>query len=207
VINGPGIKPGRKGQQVPENSSLDISSVPRSKLSYGWVIVLVCTISVAISYGILYSYSVFFKPIVASFNWDRATVSSIYSVLLVSRGATSIGIGWLADKYGPRKVSVLCGFLIGVGLILTSRVHELWQLYLAFGLVEAVGLGGAFTVGTSITTQWFTKNRGLALGIVSSGSGLGTLIMELAHSLLRYRYIRRAGIDVNLPAAKTITGR
>ena len=59
---------------------------------YGWVIVSVCIITMAIAYGVMYSFSVFFKPIVAYFNWDRATVASIYSLAMVFRGAVSIHI-------------------------------------------------------------------------------------------------------------------
>ena len=49
----------------------------------------------------MYSYSVFFKPIIDTFEWDRATVSSVYSISLVLRGAVSILTGWLSDRYGP----------------------------------------------------------------------------------------------------------
>jgi MFS family permease len=132
---------------------------------------------IAIAYGLMYSYSVFFKPLAEYFNWDRATVSAVYSVSLVVRGAVAIGIGWLADKYGSIKVVVFCGFMLGLGLVLSSRVKELWQLYLTYGVIEAVGLSGAFGIGTAMVSRWFTENRGLALGIVSTGSGLGTLFI------------------------------
>ena len=78
------------------NSSGAVAAAPPHRLSYGWVIVAVCTLGITLTYGIMYSYSVFFKPLVAHFNWDRATVSSIYSLLIFLRGASSIGIGWLA---------------------------------------------------------------------------------------------------------------
>jgi MFS family permease len=154
-----------------------LSEAPRSKFFYGWVIVAVCTLMLAVVYGLIYSYSVFFKPLAEHFQWDRATVSGVYSASLVIRGAFSIGIGWLADKYGPVKITVFCGFMIGLGLVLTSRVSELWQLYSTYAVIEAVGLSGAFGIATAVTSRWFTKNRGLALGIVSSGVGVGTLLI------------------------------
>ena len=130
-----------------------------------------------IAYGIMYSFSVFFKPIAAHFHWGRSTVSSIFSLSLIFRGVISIGIGWLADRYGPVKVSVLCGFIVGLGLILTSRVTELWQFYITYGVFVATGLSGAFSIGSAVTARWFSKRRGLALGIVATGSGLGTMIL------------------------------
>jgi MFS family permease len=148
-----------------------------SKLNYGWIIVVSSTLMIAITYGVMYSYAVFFKPIADYFNWDRATVSLVYSASLIIRGAISIGIGWLADRYGPVKLMVLCGFAIGLGLALSSRVTHLWQLYLTYGVIESLGLSGAYGIGTAMTSRWFIKNRGLALGVVSTGSGLGTLFI------------------------------
>jgi MFS family permease len=149
----------------------------KSKFFYGWVVLAVCTLMMAIAYGLIYSYSVFFKPLAGYFNWDRATVSGVYSAALIIRGAASILIGWLADKYGPLKITIFCGFMIGLGLILTSQVTELWQLYAAYAVIEAIGLSGAFGIATAVTSRWFVKNRGLALGIVSSGVGVGTLLI------------------------------
>ena len=132
---------------------------------------------VGLNFGLIYSYSVFFKPLADSFNWDRATVSLVFSASLIFRGAISIFIGWLADHYGARKMMVFCGFMIGLGLVLSSQVHSLWQLFLTYGVVEAIGLSGAFCIGTSVISRWFTNNRGLALGMVSAGSGLGIVFI------------------------------
>lgn len=93
------------------------------KLSYGWVIVSSCALMLALTYGLMYSYSVFFKPLASYFNWDRTTVSLVFSVSLVIRGTISIGVGWLADKYGARKLMVVCGLMLGLGLVLSSQVH------------------------------------------------------------------------------------
>jgi OFA family oxalate/formate antiporter-like MFS transporter len=107
---------------LPENADLH-----RKKLHYGWVIVIVCTLMMGVNYGLMYSYSVFFKPLADHFQWDRATVSLIYSASLIIRGAMSIGIGWLADKYGATRLLVFCGLMIGLGLILSGMVNSLWQ--------------------------------------------------------------------------------
>jgi MFS family permease len=150
---------------------------PDRKFHYGWVIVAVSTLMIAICYGLMFSYSIFFKPLAEHFSWDRATVSLIYSSFLITRGFISIGTGWLADKYGAAKIMVFCGFMTGLGLVLTSQVQTLWQFFVSYALVEAICLSGSFGVATSMTSRWFLKNRGLALGIVSSGSGIGTLLI------------------------------
>jgi MFS family permease len=152
---------------------------------YGWVIVAACALMVFITYGLIYSYSVFFKPLAESFRWDRATVSLIYSLSVIIRGAAAIGAGWLADKYGPRKVLLVCGVLMGAGYLLSSHVTTLWQFFLTYAIVEAFGMSGTFGIGTALVAQWFTKNRGLVLGLVGAGSGLGTfLIVPAAERLV-----------------------
>jgi MFS family permease len=72
---------------------------------------------------------------------------------------------------------VFCGFMMGLGLVLTSKINELWQFFISYSLVEAIGLSGSFGIATAMTARWFTRNRGFALGIVSAGVGIGTLVI------------------------------
>jgi len=161
---------------IEQNSPAE-NDLTGSRLSYGWVIVAVSTLMMAVTYGLMYSYSVFFKPLADHFGWDRASISAIYSASFIIRGAVSIGIGWLADRFGSTRIMVFCGVLTGLGLALSSLVNSLWQLFITYAVIEAIGLSATFGVVTSLTSRWFIKNRGLALGIVSSGVGLGTLFV------------------------------
>jgi MFS family permease len=153
------------------------AAAPHRPLAYAWVIVASCSVMVGVTYGLNYSFAVFFKPLAAYFSWDRETVSLVYSVAMVFRGAVSIGTGWLADRYGARTVMLFCGALMGAGFLLSSRVTTLWQLFLTYGVVEAIGLSGTFGIVTAAVSRWFRARRGLALGIVASGSGVGTLLL------------------------------
>jgi len=96
---------------------------------------------------------------------------------MIIRGAAAIGTGWLSDRYGARKIMVFCGLMMGAGYLLSSRVDALWQFFLTYAVVEAIGMSGVFGISTALVTRWFTRNRGLALGIVVSGSGLGTFLI------------------------------
>jgi MFS family permease len=158
------------------NSSVAVTAPPR-KFNYGWVVVAASTLLIAITYGLMYSYSVFFKPLADHFGWDRATVSVVYSASLVIRGAFAVAIGWLADRYGPVKISIFCGCMVALGLVLSARATDLWQFFLTYAVIEAIGLSGAFGIGTAVVSRWFRQNRGLALAIVSTGSGLGTIFL------------------------------
>jgi MFS family permease len=160
-----------------KESPLSEDAVGRPTPAYGWVIVAACALMIFITYGLNYSYSVFFKPLAGLLNGDRATISLIFSLSMIIRGAAAIGTGWLADRYGARKIMVFCGLMMGAGYLLSSRVDVLWQFLLTYAVVEAIGMSGIFGISTALVTRWFTRNRGLALGIVVSGSGLGTFLI------------------------------
>jgi MFS family permease len=160
-----------------ENASWGGKNITQRPSNYGWVIVAACSLMIFVSYGFIYSYSVFFKPLADYFQWDRASVSLIYSLSMIIRGAAAIGTGWLADKYGARKIMVFCGLMMAAGYLLSSRVSTLWQFFVTYAIIEAIGVSGIFGIGSAIASRWFTRNRGLALGIVASGSGLGTLLI------------------------------
>jgi len=149
----------------------------QSGFYYGWVIVAICTVNLILSAGVQYSYGVFFKHLAASFEWTRAVTSGVYSMFMVFNGAFAMPMGWLADRVGPKKTLLLCGFIMGLGLILTSRITALWQIYITFGMLVGIGTSGLFPVGMATTARWFTARRGLALGIVAAGIGLGTLLL------------------------------
>jgi len=84
--------------------------------------------------------------------------------------------GWALDKFGPKVTIASMGFFTGAGLLITSQIHSVWQLYLVYGLLMAAGTGEAYTVMVGIVSRWFKKKRGLALGLATSGGGVGTLV-------------------------------
>jgi MFS family permease len=89
---------------------------------------------------------------------------------------TVIG-GWALDKYGPRKISFLMGSFTGLSLVLTSQANAVWQLFITYGLLLSLGTAPIYTVVNSTTSRWFDKKRGFAVGITSSGGGLGVIAL------------------------------
>ncbi len=154
-------------------------------LFYGWIIVAACALIMAIQWGIQYSFSIFFKPLSTDFGWTRAATAGVYSLYMIAAGISAIPLGWLADRYGPARVATISSILMGSGLILASRITELWQLYATFGAMVGIGAGGTFGIGMGVVARWFVKQRGLAVGVVTAGVGLGTLLMSpLAERLI-----------------------
>lgn len=160
-----------------ELPSLPASAVETRPNRYGWIVVAACTLMIFVTYGLIYSYGVFFKPLAEHFQWDRGAVSLIYSLAIIIRGISAIGVGWLADKYSSRWIMVICGIIMAAGYLLSSRVTGLWQFFLTYAVIEAIGMSGAWGICTAVPARWFTRQRGLVMGIVTAGSGLGTLLI------------------------------
>lgn len=128
-------------------------------------------------WGAAYSFGVFFEPLLAEFGWTRAATTGAYSLSMILTGVLSLVAGRLTDKIGPRLVITGCGLFLGAGYLLMSQVNTIWQLYLFYGVIIGIGMGGSFVPMISIVVRWFKKRRGVMVGVTASGVGTGTLIM------------------------------
>ena len=97
------------------------------------------------------------------------------------------------------SVRVVIALLLGLGLVLSSRVESLWQLYVTFGFMVGFAVGAFYAPLTSTATKWFTARRGLAVALVSAGIGVGILVISpLARALISWADWRMA-LLVSLP--------
>jgi MFS family permease len=150
-----------------------------SGIYYGFIIVAVCFVLQAVGWGIFNSLGVFFKPLMTEFAWPRSLVASATSLGMLIAGTGAVLLGRLSDTYGPRLTMAISGIFLGCGLVLMSRVTTLWHIYLSLSLIAAIGVSGTDVVLLSTTTRWFIKYRGMMIGIVKVGTGVGMLIMPL----------------------------
>ncbi|NIR86631.1 MFS transporter, partial [Candidatus Bathyarchaeota archaeon] len=164
----------------------------RSRFYYGWMVVIASFLTTFIFFSIQYIFGVFSKSLIDEFGWTRSLTSGAYSLNMIVHGLSALLMGTLSDRYGPRITIGVNGFLVGLGIVLCSQIVDLWQLYVFFGLLIGVGMGAAFSPPMSTTAKWFVRRRGLALGIVASGIGLGTLVMSplTNHLILVYGWQR-----------------
>ena len=149
----------------------------KPKFFYGYIVVVAGFIVLVILNGTLYSFGVFLKPLAAEFGWTRAMTAGAYSMFMFLCGFLYIISGRLNDRFGPRVVMTASGFCLGLGYLLMSRISAIWQLYLFFGVIAAIGHSGGFVPLTSTIARWFVRRRGLMTGLVVSGIGIGTIIM------------------------------
>lgn len=177
----------------------------KGKVFYGWVIVASCLIIAAVMLGVRHSFGVFFKPLVSEFELSRLATSSINSLLMVFSAVFAFVGGWALDKFGPKRVVLVMGVCIGLSLLLTSFTTSLWQLFIVYSFLLAIGTGAAVPVLMSLVSRWFNKKRGLALGISTSGIALGTIIAApLAAFLIAAFSWRIAYIILGIIAAMII---
>jgi MFS family permease len=122
------------------------------------------------------SFGVFFKPIMEEMAWSSATLSVAYSLSIFVEGGVGIIMGIITDRLGPKMVIILCGFLLGLGFFLASRIETLWQMYLVFGLLIGTGFSGVFVPLVTNLARWFFTRRNVMTGVVLAGTGIGTLL-------------------------------
>ena len=146
---------------------------------YGYVIVLASFAILVIARGGLYSFGVFFEPVLVEFGWTRALTSGAYSLNMLLSGLLVMGAGKLNDRFGPRLALTAAGLLWGLGYLLMSQVSAIWQLYLFYGGIMGIGFSGYIVPLISTIARWFVRRRGLMTGIVMAGIGAGTMIMPL----------------------------
>jgi MFS family permease len=145
----------------------------QSRVSYGWVIVGAAAIIICMGLGALFSLAVFIKPIEETMGWSRTAISTIALLNWLAMGVGSFVWGVLSDRIGTRSVVLAGGALLGLGLVLSSQVGALWQLYVTFGFAVGFGAGAFYAPLTSTASKWFGARRGLAVALVSGGIGLG----------------------------------
>jgi MFS family permease len=85
--------------------------------------------------------------------------------------------GWIADRYGAKIVFIVAGLFAFAGMALSIQATEFWHLLVSYSLLVAVGIGPTYVVATSMITRWFREARGLALAIVTSEVGMGSILM------------------------------
>lgn len=160
---------------------------------YGWVIVGVSLLNILVFYGIWYSYSVFLVAFTKEFGWNHTKASSVFSVFMVFISISGPFTGYLIDRFGPRMILSFGAFILSIGLAICSQAYSIRDLYLGFGVVVALGGSTLGLVGNSgALASWFTAKRGLAIGIVTSGMGLGLLVFVPAVQMLEPEYGWRA---------------
>ena len=145
---------------------------------YGWIIVAVTFVTMAIGVNARTAFSLLFPPILSEFGWERGVTAGAFSFGFVVSGAVAPLIGRLMDRAGPRAVMELGVALMAGGLLLAPLTSEPWHLYLTIGVMVGTGstcLG--YSGQSQFLPNWFVRRRGLAIGIAFAGVGIGSVTL------------------------------
>lgn len=183
------------------------NSADNSPLFFGHIIVLAALAVMVLMWGTNYSFSVFFTPLRIEFGWTQAATAGAFGLAMLLEGFGSMFIGRMNDRFGARWVVTICGLCMGFGLLLMSRITQVWQMYLFYGVMIGIGLSGSYVPLASTVTRWYEKKMGLMVGIIAAGMGLGTMIMTpIAENLIQAHGWRSSYIIVGLGVIICITG-
>ena len=131
-----------------------------------------------------YGFTALFEPIVQEFGWSYASVSLAASLRGLETGLLAPVTGFLADRWGPRRLVMIGSLLTAVGLLLLSLTQSLTMFYGAF-VVVALGVSCCtVTVLMTAVSNWFHRKVGTASGIALSGFGLSGLVLPLLVALI-----------------------
>ncbi len=175
------------------------------KFFYGYIIVVVAFLLMLMMWGAYYSFGIFFEPLLAEFGWTKAMTSGAFSLSFFLTGILGVFAGRLTDRFGPRVVLTVGGFFLGLGYLLVSQTSTVWQLYLFYGVVVALGMSASVIPLQSTIARWFAKRRGTMNGIIISGIGVGMVIIPpIAQWLISSYGWRTSYIVVGITALVTI---
>lgn len=144
---------------------------------YGWLVFLATFLTLMFMFGLRYSIGVFFVPIQKEFGWSSAVTAGSLTVFFWVYGVFALFISKLYKSIGIRKIILLGGIFLGLGGIIASFTTELWQLYLSWGVLAAIGSSILYTVPNMVLGRFFLKNRGKAVGWSSIGISVGQAVI------------------------------
>jgi len=144
---------------------------------YGWVVFVLTFLIYMFMYGLRYSVGIFFTPIQQEFGWSTAATASGVTIFFWVYALSALFVGNLADRIGVRKTVLLGGLLLGGGGAMVSFITELWQLYVVWGVVAAMGSAALYVVPTMALSKFFRRKRGLTVGWSSVGVSAGQAVL------------------------------
>jgi len=180
-----------------------------------WFILAGGFLAFTISASLMHAYSVFLLAFIAEFRWSRGESSIAYSVGQVVGGVSSPLVGGLVDRFGTRRMVLLGGCLLTIGLLGSAFATSLWQVVVLYGVVMTLGANCiSMVVFAPLISRLFVARRGMAMSMLQSANGFGRAISVPIAQLMvsdvgwRTAYLLQAGVmaALILPLAALFRG-
>ncbi|MEE1924567.1 MFS transporter [Pseudomonas sp. 148P] len=157
------------------NPSKNQASIDLHEFRQSWKILLLSVAGVAISINaaLLYGFGTLVVPLGDAFGWGKSELQACITFLFGGAVVSLQLVGWFNLRFGMKRVTVASLLLLSVGYLATTQVtSSIWSMYLAFALLPIVGMGALAVTWTQLISLWYDRNRGLALAIGLSGTGV-----------------------------------
>ncbi|MFN7994031.1 MAG: MFS transporter [Bryobacteraceae bacterium] len=153
--------------------------IPAEEPRQGWLVVAAAYCGAMVSFGslLVFTFSIFVKPLGANFGWSRESISAAFGFAALTVALCSPPLGHLLDRFGPRRIILPCmavfGLAFGSLAFLTPNLAHLYAVFVVMGIVG----NGTTQMGYSrAVSTWFDRRRGLALALVMAGVGTGAMV-------------------------------
>jgi predicted MFS family arabinose efflux permease len=146
----------------------------------GWQVATAAFLGVMVSFApiVPYTFSLFLNPLHAAFGWDRAAISGAFALAAITVAVVSPGIGVLLDRFAPRRIILPSILIFAVALASLSRLGPgIERFYITYFLFGMVANGTAQFAYTRTILTWFRSRRGVALALILTGSGVGSIVI------------------------------
>jgi sugar phosphate permease len=177
---------------------------------WAWVILAICFVNLFISYSVRLGYGVVLPEMIRTLNFGRTAGGSIYNFYLLTYISITPLTGYLTDRLGARRVITVCLLIFGMGVFLMGTVQALWSACFIYAIV-GLGATGLWTPVISLVQRWFAfHRRGFALGILSTGYGLGFATMGAVFPWIvtnfnwRYAWFFLGGLAFSMVAVNAV---
>jgi MFS family permease len=145
---------------------------------YGWVIIAIAFVTMAIGVTVRTSFSLLLPPLTTEFGWDRGQIAGAFSFGFLASAMTAPLSGRLMDRFGPRPIVLTGVCLISAGLFCAPWIQQPWQLYVTLGMLVGCGANlTSYSAQSLYLPNWFVRRRGLAIGVAFSGVGIGAIVL------------------------------
>jgi len=153
------------------------AALARRNIHYGWVVVAVTFLAMLVTAGAMGAPGVLIVPLEREFGWDNAQISTALALRLLLFGLFGPFAAAFMNRFGVRRVTLCALTLITAGLLASLAMTRVWQLVLLWGVVVGIGTGlTAIVLAATVATRWFTKRRGLVVGLLTASSATGQLV-------------------------------
>lgn len=147
------------------------------EIYYGWVVALAGFAAATVLFGLSFSIAVFFDPLLAAFPVGSGTVSLMFGIQTFIIYTGTVPGGTIVDTIGARRAALLATVFVVGGLVGASVSSRFMVLLGWYGIVTGLGMSLLYVVAYTAVPRWFGRRRGLAMGIASSGLGIGLLVI------------------------------